>query len=169
MNSFKNFFHLQDMSWPTILLRLRDTSYGHWLMKETCLLLSNWLVDLLLVLWPKQVINISGTSIVPVRIISINTEASATKDRVDSCFTEPSDSHTEGAFHLSELAELDQSVSKRNGLFPEGLLKNHLLRAYYLWFDWSGWIVLIKSQILITTGMVWPVSSGKWKAPRVSL
>ena len=45
-------------------------------------------------LWPKQVINISGTSIVPVRIISINTEASATKDRVDSCFTEPSDSHT---------------------------------------------------------------------------
>ena len=51
-------------------------------------------------LWPKQVINISGTSIVPVRIISINTEASATKDRVDSCFTEPSD--TEGAFHLSE-------------------------------------------------------------------
>ena len=104
-------------------------------MKETCLLLSNCLVDLLLVLWPKQVINISGTSIVPVRIISINTEASATKDRVDSCFTEPSDSHTGGAFHLSELAELDQSVSKRNGLFPEGLLKNHLLRAYYLGFD----------------------------------
>ena len=86
-------------------------------------------------LWPKQVINISGTSIVPVRIISINTEASVTKDRVDSCFTEPSDSHTGGAFHLSELAELDQSVSKRNGLFPEGLLKNHLLRAYYLGFD----------------------------------
>lgn len=64
MNSFGNLFHLQDMSWPTILLRLRDTSYGHWLMKETCLLLSNWLVDLLLVLWLKQVINISGTSIV---------------------------------------------------------------------------------------------------------
>lgn len=64
MNSFGNSFHLQDMSWPTILLRLRDTSYGHWLMKETCLLLSNWLVDLLLVLWLKQVINISGTSTV---------------------------------------------------------------------------------------------------------
>lgn len=60
MNCFGNLFHLQDMLWPTILLRLRDTSYGHWHMKETCLLLSNWLVDLLLVLWPKQVINISG-------------------------------------------------------------------------------------------------------------
>ena len=30
---------------------------------------------------------------------------------------------------------------------------------------WSGWIVLIKSEILIMTGMVWPVSSDKWKAP----
>lgn len=108
MNSFGNFFHLQDMSWPTILLRLRDTSYGHWLMKETCLLLSNWLVDLLLVLWPKQVINISGTSIVPVRIISINTEASATKDRVDSCFTEPSDSHTES--HCNNTSNIPKRV-----------------------------------------------------------
>ena len=26
----------------------------------------------------------------------------------------------------------------------------------------SDWIVLIKSEILITTGMVWPVSSDKW-------
>ena len=26
-------------------------------------------------------------------------------------------------------------------------------------------VVLIKSEILITTGMVWPVSSDKWKAP----
>ena len=58
----------------------------------------------------------------------------------------------------------DQSVSKWNGLFSEGLLF-HLLRAYCLGFDWSGWIVLIKSEILITMGMVWPVSSGKWKAP----
>ena len=24
---------------------------------------------------------------------------------------------------------------------------------------------MIKSEILITTGMVWPVSPGKWKAP----
>ena len=31
--------------------------------------------------------------------------------------------------------------------------------------EWSGWIVLIKSEILIMTGMVWPVSSDKWKAP----
>ena len=44
-------------------------------------------------------------------------------------------------------------------------MKIHLLHAYYLRFDWSGWIVLIKSGILIATGMVWPVSSDKWKAP----
>ena len=43
--------------------------------------------------------------------------------------------------------------------FQEFLLKSHLLYAYYLEFDKSGWIVLIKSEILIMTGMVWPVSS----------
>ena len=38
--------------------------------------------------------------------------------------------------------------------FPKGcLLKTHLLRAYYLGFDSCGLIVLIKSEILITTGM----------------
>ena len=50
------------------------------------------------------------------------------------------------------------------GFFQEFLLKNHLLRSCYLRFDWSGWIVLIKSEILIATGMVWPVSSDKEKA-----
>ena len=50
--------------------------------------------------------------------------------------------------------------------FSKGfLLKNHLLRANYKGFVWSGWIVLIKSESLITTGVAWPVSSGKWKAP----
>ena len=29
----------------------------------------------------------------------------------------------------------------------------------------SSWIFLIKSEIVITTGMVWPLSSDKWKAP----
>ena len=43
--------------------------------------------------------------------------------------------------------------------FQEFLLKSHLLYAYYLEFDKSGWIVLMKSEILIMTGMVWPVSS----------
>ena len=42
--------------------------------------------------------------------------------------------------------------------------KKHLLRAYYLGFDWSGWIVFTKSEILITTGMVWPVSSDKMES-----
>ena len=55
------------------------------------------------------------------------------------------------------------------GFSQEFLLKNHLLRAWYLGFDWSGWIVLIKSEILVTTGMVWLVSSDKWKAPIKSL
>ena len=51
--------------------------------------------------------------------------------------------------------------------FQELLLKSHLLHAYYLEFYRSGWIVLIKSEILIMTGMVWPVSSDKWKAPKL--
>ena len=58
-------------------------------------------------------------------------------------------------------SHFDEAIS----FFQEFLLKNHLLRAYYLGFDISGWIVLIKSEILITTGMVWQVSSDKWKVP----
>ena len=61
-------------------------------------------------------------------------------------------------------SHFDKTIS----FFQEFLLKNHLLRANYLGFNISGWIVLIKSEILITTGMVWPVSSDKWKAPLVS-
>ena len=49
--------------------------------------------------------------------------------------------------------------------FQEFLLKHHRYRACYLGFHWSGWIVLIKSEILIVTGLVCPVSSDKWKAP----
>ena len=49
----------------------------------------------------------------------------------------------------------------------EFLLKNVILRAYYLGSDWSGWRVLIKREIIIVTAIVWPVSSDKWKAPSV--
>ena len=59
----------------------------------------------------------------------------------------------------------DQSFWQSDKLFPRvfaDLLI--LLRANYLGFNISGWVVLIKSEILITTGMVWPVSSDKWKA-----
>ena len=35
----------------------------------------------------------------------------------------------------------------------------------FLGFDGSGSRVLIKTEIIITTGMIWPVSSDKWKAP----
>ena len=38
---------------------------------------------------------------------------------------------------------------------------SHQLHAYYLGIYWSGWIVLIKNEILITTEMVWPASSDK--------
>ena len=30
---------------------------------------------------------------------------------------------------------------------------------------WLIWIALIKREIFITTGIAWPVSSDKWKAP----
>ena len=51
------------------------------------------------------------------------------------------------------------------GFFQEFLMKNYFFGAYYLEFDRSGWIALILSEILIKTGMSWPVSSGKFKAP----
>ena len=54
------------------------------------------------------------------------------------------------------------------GFFREFLMKNDFLRAYDLAFDWSGWIALIKSKILITNGMSWLVSSDKWEAPQDS-
>ena len=37
--------------------------------------------------------------------------------------------------------------------------------AIYAFIDWLGWKVLIKSEILITTGMIWPLKSDKCKAP----
>ena len=55
------------------------------------------------------------------------------------------------------------------GFFREFLMKTDFVRAYYLAFDWSGWIAFIKSKILITKGISWPVSSDKWKAPLASL
>ena len=52
-----------------------------------------------------------------------------------------------------------------HGFFQEFLMKNYFLYACYLGFDLSGWIALIKSEILTTTGMAWPVSSDKWRVP----
>ena len=49
--------------------------------------------------------------------------------------------------------------------FREFLPNNHFLGAYYLGFDWYGWRDLSKMEILIALGIVWPVSSDKWKAP----
>ena len=78
---------------------------------------------------------------------------------------------TEGAFHKSELTGRITArpviLTVKNAFFQEFLMKNHLFCESYLGFHRSGWIVLIKSEILIMTGMVWPVSSDKWKAPCV--
>ena len=77
-----------------------------------------------------------------------------------------------GRFRFFRIGRLDHcwtsQLATEIGFFQRVLLKNHLLRAYYLGFDWSGWIVLIKSEILITMGMVCPVSSDKQKAPWVN-
>ena len=67
---------------------------------------------------------------------------------------------TQGAFQKPKLA--DQTMAFFREFF---LMKNYFLHACYLGFDWFGWIALIKSEFLITTGMAWPVSSDKWKAP----
>ena len=78
-----------------------------------------------------------------------------------------------GRFPFVRTSGLDHcrtsQLANEIGFFQGFLLKNHLLLAHYLGFDWSGWRVLINSEILITTGMVWLVSSDKWKAPLVSL
>ena len=52
--------------------------------------------------------------------------------------------------------------------FPqELLLKNQLLRADFLGFDRSDCIVLMKNEILITTGVVWQMESAlRWSYPQ---
>ena len=77
--------------------------------------------------------------------------------------------YCKGAFQKVRTGRLDHGrtghFENEIGFFHEFLMKNDFLRAYYLGFDWSGWIALIKGKILITKGMSWPVSSDKWKAP----
>ena len=53
----------------------------------------------------------------------------------------------------------------RAGLFKEFRQKKpHQSCVYYSGIDQSGWIVLIKSEILIMRGMVWLACFNKWKA-----
>ena len=63
-----------------------------------------------------------------------------------------------GAFQKTELIGWTIAgpiiLTMKNAFFHEFLLKHHLLRACYLGFYRSGWTVLIKSEILIMTGMV---------------
>ena len=58
----------------------------------------------------------------------------------------------------------DQSFWQINRLFPIDWAEKPSPLAYYVRFDWSGRIVWIKIEIPNTTGMVWPVSSDKWRA-----
>ena len=44
-------------------------------------------------------------------------------------------SGSSGTFHLSELASRTSQLASEMGFFQRVLLKNHLLRAYYLGFD----------------------------------
>ena len=57
--------------------------------------------------------------------------------------------------------------SNEIGFFQKVLLNKNVFFAFYLEFDLSGRIVLIKREFLITVGMVWPVSSDKWKVTLV--
>ena len=74
-----------------------------------------------------------------------------------------------GAFQKSELASRTSHFHNEIDFFKEIVLKYHLLRAYYLGFEWSGWIVFIKSDILVITRMVCLVSSNKWKALQLNI
>ena len=60
---------------------------------------------------------------------------------------------------------LDQTFWQRNRLFPWSLTEKPSPLCIIFWIDWSGWLVFIKSEILIKVGMGWLVSSDKWKAP----
>ena len=72
-----------------------------------------------------------------------------------------------GAFQKSELAGwtmVGLVILTMKWAFSKSFLaeeSNHLHRVSYVELNWSGWIVLIKKKIQITTGMVWPVSSDK--------
>ena len=58
----------------------------------------------------------------------------------------------------------DRSFCKWNRLFPRVLKEKRFNPCMLLGFDWYGWIAVIKSEILITTGMAWQVSSFKWQS-----
>ena len=48
---------------------------------------------------------------------------------------------------------LDQSFLQWNRLFRRVFfMKCHFLCAYYLGFDWTDWVIFIKSEIIITAG-----------------
>ena len=77
----------------------------------------------------------------------------------------------EGAFQKSDLTSQIIAgpviLTITNAFSKSFFMNNHLLHESYVGFHQSGWIVLIKSEILIMTGMVWLVSSDRWKMPCV--
>ena len=50
---------------------------------------------------------------------------------------------------LQRLYHWPVSLKMKKGFSKSFFLKNHLLCAYYLRFDWSGWIVWLKGKLLL--------------------
>ena len=77
---------------------------------------------------------------------------------------------TKGTFHLSELAGQDHcrtsQLTNEIGYFQRVFTENHILPLYIIFRIWLSWLDSFdKSRNRIIKGMVWPVSSDKWKAP----
>jgi len=68
-------------------------------------------------------------------------------------------------FQKAELTGRTRHFGNEIGFSQEVLLKKPSPLCTLFRINSSGWLVLIKSEILITMGMGWPDSSDKWKAP----
>ena len=69
------------------------------------------------------------------------------------------------AFQRSELAGRTMAgpvILRENRLLLREFAEKPSPPAYYLGLDWSDWIVLIKSEIPNTTGMIWPGLLEAW-------
>ena len=77
---------------------------------------------------------------------------------------EPAKPHTQGAFQKSASWTIAGLVILT---MKKALNKKKTLLCIPVTIIRSDEVVLIKSEILIGTGMVWSVSSDKWKRPSV--
>ena len=91
----------------------------------------------------------------------------------DKCLNTSDKRKTKGSFHLSELA--GQAVARPVSLkmkyaFSKSFCwkTSSLMHTIILWFDWSGWKVLIESEIILT-GMVWLICWTNGKHPEFTI